>query len=52
MRAMNKQMKIPQFQKIMQDFERQTAELDMKSEMMEDAVDDAIGGEEDEEEET
>ena len=50
MRAMNKQMKLPQIQKIMQDFERQSEMLDMKTEMMEDAIDDAMEGEDDEEE--
>ena len=50
MRAMNKQMKLPQIQKIMQDFERQSEQLDMKTEMMEDAIDDAMEGEDDEEE--
>jgi len=50
MRQMNKQMKLPQVQKIMMDFERQSEMLDMKTEMMEDAVDDAMAGSDDEEE--
>merc|ERR1719323_31499 len=40
---MNKQMKLPEIQKIMMEFEKQ-------SEMMEDAIDDVMGDEEDEEE--
>ena len=47
---MNRQMKLPQVQKIMMDFERQSEMLDMKTEMMEDAVDDAMEGSDDEEE--
>ncbi|XP_033101428.1 charged multivesicular body protein 2a-like [Anneissia japonica] len=50
MGAMNKQMKLPQIQKIMMDFERQSEIMDMKEEMMSDAIDDAMGEEEDEEE--
>nr|XP_009857707.1 charged multivesicular body protein 2a-like [Ciona intestinalis]XP_026696267.1 charged multivesicular body protein 2a-like [Ciona intestinalis] len=49
MRAMNKQMKLPQIQKIMMDFERQSEELDMKTEMMEEAIDDVMEGDEEEE---
>ena len=50
MSKMNRQMKLPQVQKIMMDFERQSEMLDMKTEMMEDAVDDAMEGSDDEEE--
>merc|ERR1719427_2662063 len=50
MRQMNKQMKLPQVQKIMMDFERQSEMLDMKTEMMEDVMDGAMEGEDDEEE--
>merc|ERR1712002_47756 len=50
MRQMNRQMNMPQVQKIMMDFERQNEMLDMKTEMMEDAVDDAMAGSDDEEE--
>uniref|UniRef100_H2YDI7 Charged multivesicular body protein 2a n=1 Tax=Ciona savignyi TaxID=51511 RepID=H2YDI7_CIOSA len=49
MRAMNKQMKLPQIQKIMMDFERQSEQLDMKTEMMEEAIDDVMEGDEEEE---
>ncbi|XP_065834045.1 charged multivesicular body protein 2a-like [Oscarella lobularis] len=50
MATMNKQMNLPQIQKIMMEFEKQTEIMDMKEEMMSDAVDDVIGEEEDEEE--
>lgn len=48
--SMNRQMNLPQIQKIMQDFERQSDMMDMKEEMMNDAIDDVIGDEDDEEE--
>jgi len=47
---MNKQMKLPEIQKIMMEFEKQSEIMDMKGEMMEDAIDDVMGDEEDEEE--
>merc|ERR1719273_1895350 len=47
---MNKQMKLPEIQKIMQEFEKQSEIMDMKEEMMSDAVDDVLGDEDDEEE--
>merc|ERR1739838_434953 len=47
---MNNRMKMPQLQKIMMDFERQSEMLDMKTEMMDDAVDDAMAGSDGEEE--
>ncbi|CAL1528951.1 unnamed protein product [Lymnaea stagnalis] len=50
MAAMNKQMKLPQIQKIMMEFEKQSEIMDMKEEMMSDAIDDALGDEDDEEE--
>jgi len=50
MAQMNNRMKMPQLQKIMMDFERQSEMLDMKTEMMDDAVDDAMAGSDDEEE--
>lgn len=50
MGRMNKQMKLPQIQKIMQEFEKQSEMMDMKEEMMEDAIDDAMGDADDEEE--
>merc|ERR1719414_2557211 len=50
MQRMNKQMKLPEIQKIMMEFEKQTEMMDMKEEMMSDAIDDAMGDEDDEEE--
>ena len=50
MMSMNKQMKLPEIQKIMQEFEKQSEIMDMKEEMMSDVIDDALGDEEDEEE--
>ena len=35
---MNKQMKMPEIQKIMMEFEKQSEIMDMKGEMMEDAI--------------
>merc|ERR1719462_706593 len=50
MMNMNKQLKLPQIQKIMQDFEKETEIMEMKEEMMNDVIDDAMGDDEDEEE--
>ena len=50
MRAMNKQINLPQISKIMMDFEREGEMMDMKEEMMNDAVDGVMEGEDDEEE--
>merc|ERR1712127_297081 len=50
MGRMNKQMNLPQIQKIMQQFEKEAEIMDMKEEMMNDVMDDAMGGEDDEEE--
>merc|ERR1719411_2602883 len=50
MGSMNKQMKLPEIQKIMQEFEKQSEIMDMKEEMMSDVIDDALGDEDDEEE--
>merc|ERR1711978_106688 len=47
---MNKQMKLPEIQKIMMEFEKQSEIMDMKEEMMSDVIDDALGDEDDEEE--
>jgi charged multivesicular body protein 2A len=44
------QLKLPQIQKIMMDFEKESEIMDMKEEMMSDAIDDAMGEEGDEEE--
>jgi len=50
MRSMNKQLNLPQIQQIMMEFERQTEIMDMKEDMMNEAIDDAMGDENDEEE--
>jgi len=50
MQNMNRQLKLPQIQKILQEFEKQSEIMDMKEEMMNDAMDDALGEEGDEEE--
>merc|ERR1712165_466831 len=42
---MNKPMKLPEIQKIMMEFEKQSEIMDMKGEMMEDAIDDVMGDE-------
>ena len=47
---MNKQMNIPALQKVMMEFEKQSEMMDMKQEMMDDAIDDVMGEEDDEEE--
>merc|ERR1712227_1171994 len=43
MGRMNKNMKLPQIQKIMQEFEKQSAMMDMKEEMMNDVMGGEIG---------
>uniref|UniRef100_A0A6B2EJL3 Putative vacuolar assembly/sorting protein did4 n=1 Tax=Phlebotomus kandelakii TaxID=1109342 RepID=A0A6B2EJL3_9DIPT len=50
MQNMNKQLNMPQIQKILHDFERQSEMMDMKEEMINDAIDDAMEDEGDEEE--
>ncbi|XP_055663640.1 LOW QUALITY PROTEIN: charged multivesicular body protein 2a [Falco peregrinus] len=50
MATMNRQLKLPQIQKIMMEFEKQAEIMDMKEELMNDAIDDAMGDEDDEEE--
>lgn len=47
---MSPQLKLPQIQKIMMEFEKQSEMMDMKEEMMNDAIDDAMGDEDDEDE--
>jgi len=47
---MNRQMNLPQIQRIMREFEKQTMIMDSKEEMMNDAIDDAMGDEDDEDE--
>jgi hypothetical protein len=50
---MNRGLNLPQIQHIMNDFERESATMDMKEEMMSDAVDDVMDDDlEDEEEES
>lgn len=49
---MNRGLNLPQIQRIMNEFEKESATMDMKEEMMSDAVDDVMDeGLEDEEEE-
>lgn len=50
MGTMNKKMNLPEIQKIMQEFEKQSQMMDMKEEMMDDAIDSALGDDDDEEE--
>ncbi|CAD5122567.1 unnamed protein product [Dimorphilus gyrociliatus] len=50
MMTMNKQMNLPQIQKIMMEFSKESEMMEMKEEMMSDAIDDAMGDEDDEEE--
>jgi charged multivesicular body protein 2A len=53
MKSMNRGLNLPQIQRIMNDFERESATMDMKEEMMNDAVDDVMDDDlEDEEEES
>jgi len=48
MRSMNRGLNLPQIQRIMNEFERESATMDMKEEMMGDAVDDELEDEEEE----
>lgn len=50
MQRMNKKVNLPQFQKLIMEFEKQNEMMDMKSEMITDAIDDAMGASDDEEE--
>eukprot|EP00302_Diacronema_sp_CCMP2436_P015507 CAMPEP_0179875260 /NCGR_PEP_ID=MMETSP0982-20121206/23448_1 /TAXON_ID=483367 /ORGANISM="non described non described, Strain CCMP 2436" /LENGTH=208 /DNA_ID=CAMNT_0021767353 /DNA_START=87 /DNA_END=709 /DNA_ORIENTATION=- len=50
MSQMNKAMNIPQMQKIMMEFEKQTDQMEMKEEIMGDAIDDAFEQSDEEEE--
>lgn len=50
MASMNRGLNLPSIQRIMNDFEKESSMMDMKEEMMSDAVDDVMD-EEDEEEE-
>ncbi len=51
MAMMNKQLNLPEMQKIMKDFAKETEIMDMKEEMVGDAIDGAMEGDDDEEEE-
>lgn len=42
MQNMNRQLNLPQIQKILHDFEKQSEIMDMKEEMINDAIDDAM----------
>ena len=44
----NEKMNMPEIQKIMMEFEKQSEMMDMKQEIMDDAIDDALGDENDE----
>ena len=50
MRTMNRQMNLPALQKMMVEFEKQTAMSEMKQEMVEDILDDVLSAEQEEEE--
>ncbi|KAL8160875.1 hypothetical protein V2J09_012364 [Rumex salicifolius] len=50
MGQMNRQMNLPSLQKIMRDFEMQNEKMELTSEVMGDAIDDALEGDEEEEE--
>ncbi|GAA6009166.1 hypothetical protein JCM10207_004292 [Rhodosporidiobolus poonsookiae] len=45
MSMMSRQMNLPQIQRILQDFEKESSMMDMKEEMMGDAIDDAMDDE-------
>ncbi|KAL1410128.1 ESCRT-III subunit protein did4 [Vanrija albida] len=51
MGQMNRSLNLPQIQRIMNEFEKESATMDMKEELMSDAVDDAMEDEEEEGEE-
>eukprot|EP01134_Creolimax_fragrantissima_P004476 CFRG4476T1 len=48
MGRMNKQMNVPSMQKIMMEFEKQSEMMELKAEMMDDVLEDTLGGVEDE----
>lgn len=50
MSSMNRQMNLPKIQQIMMEFEKESEIMDMKEEMMGDAIDDVVEEEEDEDE--
>ena len=49
MKNMNSRLKLPQLQKIMMEFERESEIMDLKEETISDTIDDAIGGDDEEE---
>jgi charged multivesicular body protein 2A len=51
MHKMNKAVDVPAINKMMQDFEKENMKTEMMQEIMGDAIDDVLGGEENEEEE-
>jgi len=50
MRTMNRQMNLPALQKMMMEFDKQSAMSEMKQEMVEDILDDVMSAEQEEEE--
>jgi charged multivesicular body protein 2A len=48
--AMNRGLNLPSIQKIMNEFERESAAMDMKETIMADAVDDVMSNDEEDEE--
>ena len=48
MSSMNRQMNLPKIQQIMMEFEKESEIMDMKEEMMGDAIDDVVEDEDDE----
>jgi charged multivesicular body protein 2A len=50
MAAMNRGLNLPQIQRIMNEFEKESAMMDMKEEMLSDAVDDVMDDEVEDEE--
>jgi len=50
MASMNRGLNLPSIQRIMNDFEKESSTMDMKEEMMSEAVDDVMDEEEEEEE--
>ncbi|KAJ2910080.1 ESCRT-III subunit protein did4 [Coemansia aciculifera] len=51
MKSMNKSMNLPGMQKVLMDFEKESATMDMKEELMNDAIDDAMEDDEVDDEE-
>jgi charged multivesicular body protein 2A len=51
MGAMNRGLNLPSIQRIMNEFERESSAMDMKEQIMADAVDDVMDDEEEDEEE-